>query len=198
MKLIISVLLVCFLSLHSYSQEGQLPTGLKTGIEAPLFEATDSGGNSVALSELLKKGPVVLVFYRGLWCPYCNKYLSLLQDSLLILQKKGANVVAVSPEVPENTIETVKKTKASFPVVSDKGMNIMKMYKVNYAVDAKTLKVYSRFGIDFNKANGENGANLPVPATYVIGKDGKIKHVFFNPDIKQRPQIKEIMQYLQM
>ncbi len=172
------------------------PSGLKTGDAAPLFSIPQANGKTFDLSAALKNGPVVLVFYRGQWCPYCNKYLSRLNDSLQLVKEKGASVVAVSPEIQANILKTTEKTKATFPVLHDTGMNVMKSYKVDYAVDEKTITRYKEYGIDFNEANGSNGTNLPVPATYIIGSNGIIKYVFFNTDYKKRPSIKEILDNL--
>lgn len=172
------------------------PKGLKIGDTAPLFAATDNNGKPFSLESALKKGDVVLMFYRGQWCPFCNKQMSQMNDSLSLITGKGATVVAISPEIQENVVKTIEKTKASFPVISDVQMKIMKDYKVNFAVPQTTVDRYKNFGIDFSIANGENGANLPVPATYVIGKNGKIKYVFFNPDYRKRASVKEIASYL--
>lgn len=173
------------------------PTGLKVGDTAPMFTGTDQNGQPFSLQSVLQKGDVVLMFYRGQWCPYCNKQMSQMNDSLKMITDKGATVVAISPEIQENVLKTIEKTKASFPVISDAKMQIMKNYKVNFEVPQATQDRYKNFGIDFNVANGENGANLPVPATYVIGKNGKIKYVFFNPDYRKRASVKEITTYLQ-
>ena len=105
-------------------------------------------------------------------------------------------MIAISPETKENIGITIEKTKASFPIISDSALGIMKMYKVNYAVDETTQLKYKQYGIDFSKANGSNGANLPVPATYIIGKDGIIKYVFFNPDYKVRNTVQDLLNHL--
>ncbi len=172
------------------------PQGLKVGDIAPMFTAMDNNGKSFSLEAALKKGDVVLMFYRGQWCPYCNKQMSQMNDSLSAITGKGATVVAISPEIQENVVKTVEKTKASFPIISDVKMKIMRDYQVNFAVPQTTIDRYKTFGIDFNVANGENGANLPVPATYIIGKNGKIKYVFFNPDYRKRASVREIASYL--
>ena len=105
-------------------------------------------------------------------------------------------MIAISPEIPDNVNKTVAKTKAGFSIISDDNLNIMKLYQVNFSVEQATQDRYKKFGIDFSVANGNNGASLPVPATYVIGKNGKIKYVFFNPDYKLRPSVKEISDQL--
>lgn len=194
MKQILTVILLFIGSIVNAQTE---PTGLKVGDPAPMFTGTDQNGQSFSLQSALQKGDVVLMFYRGQWCPYCNKQMSQMSDSLKMITDKGATVVAISPEIQENVLKTIEKTKASFPVISDVKMQIMKNYQVNFAVPQATQDRYKNFGIDFNTVNGENGANLPVPATYVIGKDGKIKYVFFNPDYRKRASVKEIAAYLQ-
>lgn len=172
------------------------PEGLKLGDVAPDFSAKDQNGKMISLKQALKKGPVIILFYRGQWCPYCNKQLSHFSDSLSMLTAKGASLLAITPETAENVKKTIEKTKAAFPVVEDQGMAIMKMYKVNFAVDEKTVTRYKGYGIDFDKVNGSNGANLPVPATYIIGKDGKIKYICFNTDYKKRASVQDILNIL--
>lgn len=185
-----------FLILSTIANAQTDPTGLKVGDQAPLFTGVDNNGKSFSLESALKKGDVVLMFYRGQWCPFCNKQMSQMNDSLSMITSKGATVVAISPEIQENVTKTIQKTKASFPVISDEQMKIMKYYKVNFPVPQATIDRYKNFGIDFSVANGANGANLPVPATYVIGKNGKIKYVFFNPDYRKRASVQEIVSYL--
>ncbi len=172
------------------------PDGLKVGDTAPLFSAKDQDGNVVSLKDMLTKGPAVILFYRGQWCPYCKKQLSHYADSLSLLSEKGVTVLAITPESNENVQKTVEKTRASFSVLEDTGLVIMKLYKVNFAVDEKTVSRYKGYGIDFDKANGSNGANLPVPATYIVGMDGKIKYVFFNVDYKKRSSVQDILNNL--
>ena len=114
------------------------PEGLFISSKAPDFKGKDQDGNEIRLKDLLKKGKVVLVFYRGQWCPYCNKALSRLQDSLQFIIDKGASLVAVSPEKPENVKLMVEKTKASYPVLHDEGLKIMKAYDVEFEMEENT------------------------------------------------------------
>lgn len=198
MKKIISMFAFIFLSAAAFSQtiNTKFPEGLKVGDKAPSILAVNQNGEKVVLDELLKTGPVVVMFYRGEWCPYCNKQLKEVSDSLQFIQAKGATVIGVSPETAENVKKTVEKVKANFSVVHDEGMEIMKAYNVNYMVDNTTIEKYKQYGIDFEKANGNNGANLPVPATYVVGKEGLIKYVFFNVDYSKRVSVKELLDNL--
>jgi peroxiredoxin len=197
MKKILSLSLLLLASVIAFAQmDLQKPEGLQVGDKSPAIIGIDQNGKKVSLKEILKKGEAVLIFYRGQWCPYCNKQLSHLNDSLSYITSKGGTIITITPETADNIKKTISKTKASFSIVEDKGLAIMKAYKVSFAVDEKTIEKYKGYGIDFAKANGDNGANLPVPATYIVGKDGKIKYVFFNADYSKRASVKDIIDNL--
>lgn len=172
------------------------PAGLKVNDKAPEFSGKDQNGKTITLSDELKKGKVVLIFYRGQWCPYCNKELKGIQDSLSLISSKGASVVAVTPEQPENVTKTIGKTNASYPVISDEGLKIMKAYDVSYAVEGDLAEKYKSYGMDFMKANGSNGANLPVPAVYIIDTNGNIIYRYFDVDYRNRASVMEIVAHL--
>ena len=138
-----------------------------------------------------------MVFYRGQWCPYCNRQLKQLEDSLPQIKAKGATVVTVSPEKQENIAKTITKTKASYAILHDEGLQIMKSYDVAYKVDDNTIEKYKKYGIDFTVVNGEaNGASLPVPAVYVISKEGKIVYKYFDVNYAKRSSVKDILEHL--
>jgi peroxiredoxin len=174
----------------------EAPEGLFIASKAPDFKAKDQQGNEVRLKDLLKKGKVVIVFYRGQWCPFCNRELSRLQDSLQLIKEKGATLIAVSPEKPENIQLTVEKTKAEFPILYDEGLKIMKAYDVEYEVPENTVTRYRNSGIDLEKLNGTNGKYLPVPAVYIVDKESTVTYRFFEPDYKKRPSVQEILNNL--
>jgi len=184
------LLSTCFL----LAQEA--PEGLFLNSKAPDFKAKDQNGKDVRLKDLLKKGKVVLVFYRGEWCPYCNKNLKRLEDSLQLIIAKGATLVAVSPEQPESIAKTIEKTKAQYTVLHDENLKIMKAYEVEYEIPENTLKRYRNGGIKIDEINGKNGNYLPIPATYIIDKESNITYRFFNQDYKKRPSVKEILDHL--
>lgn len=164
------------------------------GDEAPNFAGVDQFGNEFELNKAIDKGPVVLLFYRGYWCPYCNKQLSQLEDSLNFISEKGGMVVAVTPEKPEGIKKTIKKTNASFVIIHDKDLKIMTAYNVGFKLNEDALrKNKSKGGINLEKYNGDNGPNLPVPATYIIGDDGKILFGFYDPDYKKRATVGKIL-----
>ena len=194
-RLLIPLAALAFaLPVASYAQQtpSRMATPLAVGSVAPAFKGLDAAGRPVELQQLLKKGPVVLYFYRGQWCPFCNKQLSQLQDSLQLLTAKGAQVVVVTPETQENIGKTVAKTKAAFPIVHDQDFAIMTAYHTAFTVDPATVLKYKAFGVDLQKANASPDDVLPVPATYVIGRDGRIKFTYFNPDYRQRVSVRRV------
>ncbi len=194
MKKLSLLVATLFLSYILFGQEA--PEGLFLNSRAPDFKAKDQNGNDVRLKDLLKKGKVVLVFYRGEWCPYCNKNLKRLEDSLQLITAKGATLVAVSPEKSESIAKTIEKTKAEYPILHDEELKIMKAYDVEFEVPENTLKRYRNAGIKIDEVNGKNGNYLPVPATYIIDKEANITYRFFNQDYKKRPSVKEILDHL--
>ncbi|WP_422361103.1 peroxiredoxin-like family protein [Reichenbachiella sp.] len=188
------LIFACWLSPQVMAQEA--PFQLNEGEEALNFKGVDQNGKSFELYEALEKGPVVLMFYRGFWCPHCNKQLSQMEDSLNFIVEKGGIVVAVTPEKPESIAKTVDKTGASFKIIHDKDLSIMNTYHVAFKMEEALLKKYKKWGIDLDAANGDNGPNLPVPATYIIGQDKKILYAFFDPDYKKRATVGKILQNL--
>ena len=189
MKKILLLSIGLIFSLHILAQ-----TGLKAGETAPTFTVLDNAGKNIDLKELLKTHKaVVLFFYRGQWCPYCNKQIKQLQDSLQLLTQKGAYVIGVTPETSDNIKTTVDKTHASFSMIQDKGYQIMKAYDVNYTVNNETLTLLNKYGVDLEKNNGNKDHVLPVPATYVINNLGKISFVYFNKDYTKRATVSSLL-----
>jgi peroxiredoxin len=173
------------------------PEGLFINSKAPDFSAKDQNGNNVSLRDLRKKGPVVLVFYRGNWCPYCNKELKNLQDSLQLLQGQKATVVAISPEAAEGIGETVKKTGATFPIIHDADAKLAKAYQVAFTVDERMVKRLQASQIDLAKINNTKEAPvLPVPAVYIINRDGSITYRYFNENYRERPTVSSLLEHI--
>lgn len=192
MKKFLLIGAIALFSLNALAQ-----SGLKTGSQAPLFTASDNTGKTLNLKTLLKSHKaVVLLFYRGQWCPYCNKQIKELQDSLQLLTGKGAYVIGVTPETGDNINKTIDKTHASFSIIQDKGYHIMKSYDVNYKVDDATFSQLKKYGIDLENNNGNKDHVLPVPATYVIDKSGKIIYAHFDKDYTKRPPVSAVLDAL--
>jgi len=192
MKRYLLIITVLLFSLQTMAQ-----TGLKKGDQAPQFSAKDNTGKQLELKALLKSHrAVVLFFYRGQWCPYCNKQIKELQDSLQLLTTRGAYVVGVTPETGENINKTIDKTHASFSIIQDKSYSIMKAYDVNYNVNEQTLAQLNKYGVDLEKNNGNRDHVLPVPATYVIDRSGKIIYVHFDKDYTKRASVRAVLDVL--
>ena len=174
------------------------PEGLFINSKAPDFKAIDQYGTEIRLKDVLKDSSVVLIFYRGQWCPYCNKQLKKLEDSLQLIKEKGARLIAITPEKPEYISKTIEKTQASFPLIYDKDMKIMKAYAVAFEVDDRTVSRYKNADIDLATANGQKEkVYLPVPAVYIISKkEGTIVYRYFDFDYKKRASVKEILDNL--
>ena len=180
-----------------FSLQVAAQNGLKSGGQAPEFRAKDNSGKMLDLKNLLKSHKaVVLFFYRGQWCPYCNKHIKELQDSLQLLTAKGAYVIGVTPETGENINKTIDKTHASFSIIQDKGYKIMKAYDVSYTVDDAMFAKLKNYGIDLEKNNGNTDHVLPVPATYVIDSSGKIIFVHFDKDYTKRASVSSVLNAL--
>lgn len=191
-----TVLLITGLLISYLINAQQSPEGLFINSKAPDFRAKDQTGMEIHLKDVLKKGKVVLLFYRGQWCPYCNRQLKKIEDSLQLIIGKGATVIAVTPEKPENITKTIEKTSATYSILFDDGLKIMNAYNVSFEVPENTLTRYKNTGIDIEKNNGTNGKYLPVPAVYIINKESTITYRFFEPDYKKRPSVQEILENL--
>ena len=189
-------LLVGFI-FSSFVDAQEKPEGLFINSKAPDFKATDQYGKEIRLKDILKDSLVVLIFYRGQWCPYCNKQLKKLEDSLQLIKDKRAKLIAVTPEKTEYISKTIEKTKASYSLLYDKEMKIMKAYAVAFEVDERTVSRYKNADIDLATANGQKDkVYLPVPAVYIINKEGTIVYRFFEADYKKRPVVKDILDNL--
>jgi peroxiredoxin len=193
-----SFLLLFSLFTFFFLSAQEKPEGLFINSKAPDFKAIDQYGMEIRLKDVLKDSSVVLIFYRGQWCPYCNKQLKKLEDSLQLIKEKGARLIAITPEKPEYISKTIEKTKASFPLIYDKDMKIMKAYAVAFEVDDRTVSRYKNADIDLATANGQKEkVYLPVPAVYIISKkEGTIVYRYFDFDYKKRASVKEILDNL--
>ncbi|ELS03536.1 Peroxiredoxin [Xenococcus sp. PCC 7305] len=166
---------------------------LKVGDIVPNFSLPDAVGNILELQTVLGKGAVVISFYRGGWCPYCNLELRALQQSLPEIKTLGANLIAISPETPDNSLSTSEKNELTFDVLSDSKNQVAKQFGLVFTLANELRPIYNQFGIDIPAYNGDNTFELPIPATYVVASDGKIIHSFVNVDYTQRLDPREII-----
>ena len=171
--------------------------GLSAGTNAPLFSAIDAEKSTFVLGEELKKGPVVIIFYRGYWCPVCNKHLGQIQDSLSLITEKGATVVAISPEKPEYLEKMEEKTGAKFRLLYDEDYKISDAYDVAFLPDTKQIVLYNTMlNAKLKESHSDDSHRLPIPATYIIDTKGKIVWRQFDPDYKNRSSVKDIINNL--
>ncbi|MEX0813590.1 MAG: peroxiredoxin-like family protein [Chitinophagales bacterium] len=171
--------------------------GLKVGEKAPDFSAINQNDSVYQLSKALQKGPVVLIFYRGQWCPICNNHLSKIQKQLPQIYEKGATVVAISPEKSEFLKKTMSKTGAEFTLLYDEGYKISDAFDVTFRPDTISRAIYNTLlRANLKEVHSDDSQRLPIPATYIIGTDGKVVWRHFDPDYKKRAKVKDILNNL--
>ncbi len=171
-------------------------TALNVGGKMPAFSLKDANGNVVSSENLLKQGNLVVVFYRGAWCPFCNTYLRSLQKNISEIKENGGNLVAISVENPDNSMKVSEKNKLDFSVLSDPNLDVARTFGIVYQLDAKTDEKYKGYGIDLVKQNGTTKPELPLSATYVINKNGEIAYAFLEPDYTKRAEPSVIIETL--
>lgn len=169
----------------------------QVGDKAPDFTLKNAAGNEVTLSEELKNGPVVLTWYRGGWCPYCNIALAALQEELPAIKKAGASLFALTPELPDKALTTSEKNKLEFQVLTDLSHQVAEKYGIIFELTPEVEKLYGKF-FDLEEVNGKEAGSkkLPLAATYIIGTDGKIQWSFLHYDYHKRAEPKDIVEFL--
>ncbi|MFG2138932.1 peroxiredoxin-like family protein [Streptomyces sp. NPDC048650] len=172
---------------------GQADRALGPGARAPRFTLPAADGTTVALETLLADGPVVLTFYRGAWCPFCNLALRALQQRHDEITARGARLVAVSPQIPDESLSVAEKHDLTFPVLSDLGSDTAKQYGLSFDLTPELAAVYDSLGFDLQRVNGGHPHTLPVPATYVIDRDATIRWAFVDTDYKARAEPSDIL-----
>ena len=169
----------------------------KVGDKAKPFTLPDANGKPVKLGELLGQGPVVLTWYRGGWCPYCNIGLQGLVKVEPRLRELGATLVAVTPELPDSSTATVGKGAVPFVVLTDKGNAVAKEYGIVFKLGEQVAGLYKQFGIDLAKSNGDKSNELPLAVTYVIDRAGVIRYAFADADYKKRAEPADVVAALE-
>ena len=195
MRPFIFILIFLFsLSLNAQEIDNQ---PLKVGADAPEIKGKNQFNKTISSKKLTQNGSVIVVFYRGEWCGYCKRHLASLQDSLELITAKGASVIVITPEQPKYVKQMVKKTKATYSIISDKNFSIMEAYNVKYEVNDSTVPKWKNY-VDNVTAKQNNGgeAVLPIPATYIINKEGEIEWVHFDTNYTTRSTVKEILEHI--
>ena len=169
----------------------------KVGDKAPGFSLKDPEGNIVGSAELLKKGPLIVSFYRGVWCPYCNLELQALEATKPEFEKRGASLVAISPQTPPNSRKSVRQNKLTFPILSDTKGEVGSAFGLRFRLPDYLIELYKGLKNDLPAFNGDPSWTLPMPSRYVIGQDGTILYAEVNPDYTRRPDPEDVIPALE-
>ncbi|PFA15708.1 peroxiredoxin-like family protein [Bacillus cereus] len=169
---------------------------LNVGTKAPNFTLHNHNGIPVTLYEELKKGPVILTFYRGVWCPYCNMELRAYQAILDQLKEQNIQLLAISPQIPDQTLTTHEKNQLQYHVLSDLDDKVSETYGLKFTVPDYMREYYIKFGANLPLYNGNDSWALPIPATYLINKAGEITFTHVNPDYTNRIDPQDILQII--
>jgi len=172
---------------------GQAERALKVGDKAPAFILNDPDGKPVSCAELLAQGPLIISFYRGVWCPYCNMELQALEQALPKFRELGANLLAISPQNNVNSRKSVRENHLSFPILSDTLSEVADAFGLRFTLPDYLVDLYKAFGNDLPAFNNNPAWVLPMPARFVIGQDGVITYAEVNPDYTQRPDPSELL-----
>jgi peroxiredoxin len=175
---------------------GQADRALKAGAAAPAFELPDAHGNLMRSAALLARGTLVITFYRGVWCPYCNMDLQALEDAADEIRALGASLVAISPQTAPNRRKSERENALSFPILSDHGNALADKFGLRFRLPDDLIAVYKGFGNDLTVGNGEPSWTLPMPARYVIDSNGVIAYAEVNADYTKRPDPSELFPVL--
>lgn len=175
---------------------GLAEQALKVGARAPKFALPSATGPEIVLTALLAEGPVVLTFYRGAWCPYCNLALRALQEINGDIRDRGARLVAVSPQIPDESLSLVDKHDLAFDVLSDIGSETAKQYGIAFDISDDLAAMYDQRGLDLQRVNGGHARTLPLPATFVIDAHGIVQWTFVATDHTLRAEPADILSAL--
>ncbi|WP_127845829.1 peroxiredoxin-like family protein [Psychroflexus aestuariivivens] len=181
---------------HGVSENSN-PKGLKIGDNAPVITMKSSNSEEISLESLYRTQPLVVIFYRGYWCPVCNRHLSEFAERAVEIENAGAKIIAVTPETYENTEKTIDNTGIDFTVISDADGSVMTAFDVQFDVtDEYHSMIEEKLNASISETNANKQATLPVPATFIIDTNGRIVYKQFNPDYKQRASVNDILENL--
>ncbi len=178
------------------SASGITERSLQVGQAAPKFALPNAHGQTVTLTDLLASGPVVVTFYRGAWCPFCNIALRAYQGILPEIQSLGTSFVAISPQTPDNSLTQTEKEHLGYEVLSDAGNAVARQFGIVYKLGDAMTQVSARFGLDLSKVNGDDSRELPLPGTFIIDQSGTIRFAQVFTDHAQRTEPSAILEIL--
>lgn len=171
---------------------------IKVGEVLPPFSLSDATGKTITTSDLLKQKSLLLVsFYRGSWCPFCNLALQALQKRVDDYRAEGAEFVAISPELPDGSLSLTEKHDLKFPVLSDPGLNYARQLGIVFKQDEKVNDPFSKLGISLSETNGNDSNELPIPITLLIDQDRVVKNVYLDTDFTKRLEPSEALRWIE-
>ncbi|MDQ2177885.1 peroxiredoxin-like family protein [Marinifilum sp. D714] len=170
--------------------------GLKVGDTIPMFILNNAKDQKVSSKEILENNPIVINFYRGGWCPYCNLELRALQQFLPEFENLGTKLIAISPEKPDNSMSTVEKNELKFEVLTDTDNKLARDFGIVFEFPEYLDEAYNGFGLDLKKHNNSKKVELPLPATYVVDQTGTIRYAFADEDYTMRANPEDILEAL--
>lgn len=176
-------------------QSGILGLAVQKGAQAPNFTLKNAVGEDVSLYSKLKEGPVILTWYRGGWCPFCNITLSYMQESIDKFRKKGAQVIAITPELPDSSLSTKEKHALEFEVLSDVGNVVAQQYGIVYTLKPEVANILQK-KFDIYAYNGDESNQLPLAANYIIDQNGTVQYAFLDAEYRNRAEPKEMLKVL--
>ncbi|MFL5626658.1 MAG: peroxiredoxin-like family protein [Ktedonobacteraceae bacterium] len=167
-------------------KSGAAEFALKEDEQAPDFTLPDALGQPVTLSQLLTQGPVIIIFYRGQWCPYCNLELRAYQKALTQVQELGATLVAISPQTPDHSLSTMERQGLAFAVLSDVGNQVARQFGLVFTLDEAARALYAQIGADLPAYNGDDAWELPMTGTFLVDQSRRIRLASVDPNFFHR------------
>lgn len=183
-------------SIDAVKRSGIAGRAIKAGARAPDFSLPNAQGRQLALGDLLAKGPIILSFYRGSWCPYCNLELNAYQAILPEIRAAGGDLVAISPQAPDLSVLAARKNGLEFEILSDHGNRVAGLFGIAYPIPGIVKAIGTKFGTDLAVINGSDDGQLPVSASYVIARDRRIVLAAIEPDFRLRLEPAEALRML--
>jgi len=184
--------------LKTLIDSGIAEQSISNGSAFPAFSLPNANNETRTLQSFLSKGPLVVSFYRGAWCPYCNLEINALQQKLPEITATGAQLVAISPQIPEKSVDQISASKLTFEVLSDAGNKLAKECGLVFTLPETLRPIYEAWQIDIPGHNNDDSFELPVPATYIIDTDGIIRYSFADMDYTRRLEPNVIVEQLKM
>jgi peroxiredoxin len=183
-------------SIQRLAESGAVDAAIGVGEMFPHFSLPNAGGDAVSSEDFLARGPLVVCFYRGGWDPYCNLELRAYQAILGDLRALGADFIAISPQLPEESLNMAAKANLSFEVLTDMGNSLAEHLGLAHELVPAVVDIYRSMGYDLERINGITRWTLPIPATYVVDTSGKIAEAFIQPDYTVRMEPERVLEVI--